>query len=196
MCSLPAARHFALLAPLSRALSCEVLLPCSGCCAAALRPNGKPVERCRMEGRPYTFSDEIGRLHDRRCRPATARKPIRSCVSRGDSPRLSPVTLVIRADFYAAVQFDDGCGIGFTCVSDRHANGSGQGWIEFEFELQEILHQASVFGDGLSFDQRNTEERNIYVGRLRAIQPRLRALRQLLFRNGKVDPRKPRASPS
>ena len=33
-------------------------------------------------------------------------------------------------------------------------NNSGQAWVEFEFELQEILDQPSMFGDGLSFDQR------------------------------------------
>ena len=42
-------------------------------------------------------------------------------------------------------------------------NNSGQAWIEFEFELQEILDQPSVFGDGLSFDQRNKTPDNICV---------------------------------
>ena len=45
---------------------------------------------------------------------------------------------------------------GFIYMRIDVLNNSGQAWVEFEFELQEILDQPSVFGDGLSFDQRNT----------------------------------------
>ncbi len=40
-------------------------------------------------------------------------------------------------------------------------NNSKLPWVEFEFELQEHLDKPSVFGDGLSFDQRRTDSENI-----------------------------------
>ena len=38
-------------------------------------------------------------------------------------------------------------------------NNSGLAWVEFEFELQEIQDVPSMFGDGLSFDQRRIGKR-------------------------------------
>ena len=55
-------------------------------------------------------------------------------------------------------------------------NNSGQAWVEFQFELQEILNQPSVFGDGLSFDQRNKTPDNIWSSSLRRFRPRFRTL--------------------
>ena len=91
----------------------------------------------------------------------------------------SPVTLVIRAT-------DRSCTRSRSAAMRRPAsphmrfvtlNNSGLAWVEFEFELQEIKDVPSMFGDGLSFDQRRTESRRYRVGQLRRFQPRLRALR-------------------
>ena len=98
----------------------------------------------------YSFSDEMGGF------------TIESVTGRGtrDNPIVltetlnssSPVTLVIRSvwpirPFDSAAFYDNG--ILYMRIVAR--NGSGHGWVEFEFELQELLHKASVFGDGLSF---------------------------------------------
>jgi hypothetical protein len=69
-------------------------------------------------------------------------------------------------------------------------NNSGKAWVEFEFELQEILGQASVFGDGLSFDQRNKTPDNILSSNYADFDRNFEPYDRLLFRNGTVDPLK------
>jgi hypothetical protein len=70
-------------------------------------------------------------------------------------------------------------------------NNSGHPWIEFEFELQEILDQASVFGDGLSFDQRNKSPDNIISSKLAKFSRNFEPYDRLLFTAGQVDPLTP-----
>lgn len=101
----------------------------------------------------YSFSDELGGFTIRaisglgsRASPIVIEEEIHSA---------SPVTLTVRA----AALADRAKLEGNLATSALHlrlliTNGSGQSWIEFEFELQEILHKSSEFGDGLSFDQR------------------------------------------
>ena len=67
-------------------------------------------------------------------------------------------------------------------------NNSGHPWIEFEFELQEVLGRPSVFGDGLSFDQRNRTPDNILSSNFSDFSRDFEPYDRLLFRNGKVDP--------
>ncbi|THF56692.1 hypothetical protein [Ollibium composti] len=69
-------------------------------------------------------------------------------------------------------------------------NNSGQPWVEFEFELQETLGQPSVFGDGLSFDQRNKSPDNIVSDRYAHFDRNFEPYDKLLFKDGKVDPLK------
>jgi hypothetical protein len=77
---------------------------------------------------------------------------------------------------------------GITHMRIEVLNNSGQAWIEFEFELQEILNQPSVFGDGLSFDQRNKAPQNIISSNFAEFDRNFEPYDRLLFKNGKVDP--------
>ena len=65
---------------------------------------------------------------------------------------------------------------GFLHLRIEVLNNSKLPWIEFEFELQEQLGKASLFGDGLSFDQRRVDSGNIWSESFAKLQPRLRTL--------------------
>ncbi len=137
----------------------------------------------------YTFSDELGGFHILSARGSGTRAdPI---VIRQELESSSPVTLVIRANG-PIEPYSNARGVanGFIHLRAEVVNNSGQAWIEFEFELQEQLRKASVFGDGLSFDQRRSDSDNIgsdsFADYTRDFEPYDR----LLFRNGRVDPLK------
>ena len=101
----------------------------------------------------------------------------------------SPVTLVIRADDgHARHSRSAATPDGFTYLRIVVLNNSGQAWVEFEFELQEIKDQPSMFGDGLSFDQRSTESENIWSDSFAEFSRDFEPYDRLLFRDGKVDP--------
>jgi hypothetical protein len=132
----------------------------------------------------YTFSDEMGGFTiDGISGKGTLKDPV---VLRETFTSSSPVTLVIRADYYATGKFYMD-GILYLRIVTR--NGSGQGWVEFEFELQELLHQASVFGDGLSFDQRNTERDFVSSDSFARFSRDFEPFDKLLFTQGKIDPK-------
>ena len=89
----------------------------------------------------------------------------------------TPVTMVIRT--IRPIRPFDFSGLyanGFMHMRIEVLNNSKLPWVEFEFELQEQFGKPSVFGDGLSFDQRRTESRNIYSAELYRLQPGFRAL--------------------
>ncbi|HWK65484.1 MAG TPA: hypothetical protein VNS34_11115 [Rhizobiaceae bacterium] len=101
----------------------------------------------------------------------------------------SPVTMVIRATM--PIRPFDQSGVfagGFMHFRIVVLNNSGQPWIEFEFELQELLGQPSVFGDGLSFDQRRDESGNISSDSFAHYRRDFEPYDRLLYRDGKVDP--------
>jgi hypothetical protein len=137
----------------------------------------------------YSFSDELGGFtidavsgtgqHDD---PVVIRETFTSA---------SPATLVIRAKRPIRA-FDSGVfyanGILYLRILAR--NGGGQGWVEFEFELQEILHQPSTFADGLSFDQRSARKENISSDSFAEFSRDFEPYDKLLFRKGQVDPDK------
>ena len=138
-------------------------------------------------GGAYSFSDELGGFTiESVSGRGTRADPI---VIVEELVSATPVTLVIRAtnsirpldtsEFFAD-------GILFMRIVAR--NGSGQGWVEFEFELQEILLQASVFGDGLSFDQRDGAKVNISSDGFDTFSRDFEPYDKLLFKDGKVDP--------
>ena len=138
-------------------------------------------------GGAYSFSDEMGGFTINSVSGSGTRKdPI---VIHETFNSSSPVTLVIRAK-RPIRQFDTGSfyanGILYMRVVVR--NGSGQGWLEFGFELQEILHQPSVFGDGLSFDQRSEDRELISSDSFAEFSRDFEPYDKLLFRYGKVDP--------
>jgi hypothetical protein len=135
----------------------------------------------------YSFSDELGGFRILDVTGTGARDDPFVIVEEFSSS--SPVTLTIRAT--APVRPLDRSG--FFANGDLHVrieavNGSGQAWVEFEFELQEVRDQPSLVGDGLSFDQRKERTETIgsdsFAGFSRDFEPYDR----LLYRDGHVDP--------
>ncbi|MBZ9674829.1 hypothetical protein [Mesorhizobium sp. ES1-1] len=137
----------------------------------------------------YSFSDELGGF----------RITGASGIGTSDDPLViteelnsaTPVTLTIRTTkpiqaFGSAREFANG----IMYMRIDVLNNSGQAWIEFQFELQEILNRPSVFGDGLSFDQRNKTPDNIRSSNFADFDRDFEPYDRLLFRNGKVDPLK------
>lgn len=137
----------------------------------------------------YSFSDELGGF----------RITGTSGVGTKDDPLViteelnsaTPVTLTIRTTkpiqpFGTAGEFANG----LMYMRIDVLNNSGQAWVEFQFELQEILDQPSVFGDGLSFDQRNKRPDNIVSSSFADFDRDFEPYDRLLFKNGKIDPLK------
>jgi len=137
----------------------------------------------------YSFSDELGGFH------------ITGVSGRGskDDPFVvteelnsaTPVTLTIRAadpiqPFGTPGEF----ATGLLYMRIDVLNNGGQGWIEFQFELQATLGQPSVFGDGLSFDQANKTPTNIWSSSFADYDREMEPYDRLLFRRGKIDPLK------
>ncbi|TIO55449.1 MAG: hypothetical protein E5X98_21150, partial [Mesorhizobium sp.] len=108
----------------------------------------------------YSFSDELGGF----------RITGASGIGTKDDPLViteelnsaTPVTLTIRA-IRPIEAFGRAGNVanGVMYMRIDVLNNSSLPWVEFQFELQEILDQPSVFGDGLSFDQRNKNPDNI-----------------------------------
>jgi hypothetical protein len=137
----------------------------------------------------YSFSDELGGFTIRSVSGIGSRaNPI---VIEEELHSASPVTLTVRA---AAMSTGDKVEEGNLATSALHMrivvqNASGQSWIEFEFELQEILHHASIFSDGLSFDQRRENAQEITSSSFARYSRDFEPYDRLRFIEGKVDPR-------
>ncbi|MDX8446123.1 hypothetical protein [Mesorhizobium captivum] len=137
----------------------------------------------------YSFSDELGGF----------RITGASGIGTKDDPLViteelnsaTPVTLTIRAarPIEAFGKAGDVAN-GIMYMRIDVLNNSALPWVEFQFELQEILDQPSVFGDGLSFDQRNKTPDNIWSSNFADFDRAFEPYDRLLFRNGKVDPLK------
>ena len=138
------------------------------------------------EAGAYSFSDELGGFRiagvsgkGTRDDPIVIQEEINSA---------TPVTMVIRT--VRSIRPFDYSGLyanGFLHVRLEVLNNSELPWIEFEFELQERLGKASVFGDGLSFDQRRTDSGNISSGSFLEYSRAFEPYDRLLFREGTVD---------
>lgn len=145
-------------------------------------------ERLLWEGGPFTFSDELGGFRITGVAGSgTKADPI---VITEELLSATPVTLVIRANrpirpYDAATDSVTG----FTHFRIDILNASAQAWIEFEFELQEILGKASLFGDGLSFDQRRLDGVDVTSSAFATFSRDFEPYDRLRFLNGKVDPR-------
>lgn len=137
----------------------------------------------------YSFSDELGGFVIRGVSGTGARdNPI---VVEQEFNAASPVTLVIRAarrirPFAQVGDFANGI-IHMRIVA---LNNSGLAWTEFEFELQEILGKTSLFGDGLSFDQRRSHSENISSDSFARYSRDFEPYDRLVFSEGHVDPLK------
>ena len=137
----------------------------------------------------YSFSDELGGFHITGASGlGTKEDPL---VISEELNSSTPVTLTIRTTkpiqpFSTNGEFANGV----LYMRIEVLNNSGQAWVEFQFELQEILNQPSVFGDGLSFDQRNKTPDNILSSAYADFDRDFEPYDRLLFKNGKIDPLK------
>ncbi len=134
----------------------------------------------------YSFSDELGGFRLLSANGSgTADDPF---VLIPELESASPVTMVIRATkpirpFADPRQF----ATGFLPIHLEVVNNSALPWVEFGFELQEHLGMASLFGDGLSFDQRITDSKSISSDHFRSFSRNFEPYDRLLFREGDVN---------
>lgn len=135
----------------------------------------------------YSFSDELGGFRITSATGSGTRDdPV---VISEEMNSASPVTLVIRTIRpIRAFDFSGDFANGYLHMRLEILNNSRLAWVEFEFELQEILHEPSLFGDGLSFDQRRTNSRTIYSDSFSEYSRDFEPYDRLLLRRGKVDP--------
>jgi hypothetical protein len=135
----------------------------------------------------YSFSSELGGFRILGVTGSGSRND--PFVIEQELQSASPVTLVIRATtaihpFALSGTFANG----FMYLRLHCFNNSGLAWTEFEFELQEIRGQPSVFGDGLSFDQRKSSSATISSDSFREFDTDFEPFDRLLFRDGAIDP--------
>jgi hypothetical protein len=137
----------------------------------------------------YSFSDEEGGFRITGVSgTGTKADPV---VVTEELDSATPVTLTIRT-IRPIKPFAEGGDYanGILYMRINALNNSGKAWVEFEFELQEILGQPSVFGDGLSFDQRNKKPDNIISSNYARFDRNFEPYDRLLFDDGNVDPAK------
>ncbi|RJG47298.1 hypothetical protein D3Y55_17445 [Mesorhizobium sp. DCY119] len=158
-------------------------------CAISVDAQEEKPEVKRWLAGAYSFSDELGGFKIRAIGGTGTREdPI---VIEEELVSASPVTMVIRTTKpIRPFDFSGKYANGFIHLKLIIWNSSEQAWIEVEFELQEILGQPSLFGDGLSFDQRRTDSKNIYSDSFADFSRDFEPYDRLLYRNGKVDPRR------
>ena len=147
---------------------------------------GQEVDTKRWQAGAYSFSDELGGFRIVSASgKGTKDDPI---VIREEMNSASPVTMVIRTVRpIRPFDYSGRYANGFLHVRVDILNNSALPWIEFEFELQEQLGKASVFGDGLSFDQRRSNSGNIWSESFNEYSRAFEPYDRLLFREGKVD---------
>lgn len=135
----------------------------------------------------YSFSDELGGfIITRVSGSGTKDDPV---VIEEELQSTNPVTLVIRAEnVLGPFSFGGDAGLGFTHFRFVARNNSNLAWIEYEFELQEIKDMPSLFGDGLSFDQRRMDGEDIHSDSFERFSRDFEPYDRLRFTNGKVDP--------
>jgi len=154
---------------------------------AAAVPAGAADDLGRWHAGPYSYSDELGGFAIVDISgTGTLDDPV---VLTQEFFSASPVTLVIRAEQPIRPRFVEGnYANGFIYLRVVALNNSGLPWLEFEFELQEILGEPSTFGDGLSFDQRRTDSTNIGSDRYARFNRDYEPYDRLVFNDGYTDP--------
>jgi hypothetical protein len=142
-----------------------------------------PADDGRWYAGHYSFSEELGGFRilsvtgsGTRTDPIEINEELYSA---------DPVTLVIRAAKPLGTSTLTGGAFHLRVVS---LNKSGLGWIEFEFELQEIRGKPSDFSDGLSFDQINPSPDLISSDRFASFENRFESFDRLRFSGGHADP--------
>jgi hypothetical protein len=136
---------------------------------------------------PYSFSDELGGFRIVGASGSGSKSD--PFLVTEEFTSASPATMVIRATtpirpFDSSSLFASG----FMHMRIVVLNNSGLPWVEFEFELQETYRQPSVFGDGLSFDQRRNDSGNISSDSFARFNRTYEPYDRLLYREGKIDP--------
>lgn len=135
----------------------------------------------------YSFSDELGGFTIHSASGIGTRADPIVIVQELNSA--SPVTMVIRAtETIRPYALAGDYANGMIHMRIKATNASGLPWLEFEFELQEILRQPSVYGDGLSFDQRRTSSDAIVSSRFKRFDDRFEPYDRLIYFDGFVDP--------
>lgn len=121
--------------------------------SAALLGAG-PGDDGRWQAGQYSFSDELGGFRIQAVSGTGSRSdPV---LLRQKLYTASAVVLVIRTTGEVPrYAYDERAGAGYLFIEIETLNASNLPWVEFEFELQEMRGISSVYGDGLSFDQRN-----------------------------------------
>ena len=69
----------------------------------------------------------------------------------------------------------------------RSVNRSEAGWIGYHLELQEEIGKASIYGDGLSFNQLSRKSDNVLSSRFANHELEYEPGDRLIFRDGWVD---------
>ena len=138
---------------------------------------------------PYAFSDELGGFSIVTIHGLGTRDDPVHIVQRFGTA--GPATLVIRATrpinpFGRPTDYSTGT---IYMVLDI-TNDSGVPWIGFELALQEKYEEPSIFGDGLSFDQRRFDRETASSDAFADTHYDFEPYDRLLFENGFVDPRK------
>jgi hypothetical protein len=148
--------------------------------AAGLAIAGAPTaSAAELFAGGYSFSDELGgfRLVSASGR-GTADDPV---VLVEELPSVDPVILVIRRHGVGAGQ------VQLTLVKQVF-NRSKRIWAGFEVELQEILHEPSVYSDGLSFKQFSIQDTDIESDTFTLNERRYEPYDRIAFQGGSVDP--------
>jgi hypothetical protein len=156
---------------------------------ALLAPGAASAEETpskRWVAGAYSFSDELGGFRITGIAGTGAKDD--PLVIQEELHSATPVIMVIRtARPIRPFDYSGYYANGFLHVRIEVLNNSKLPWIEFESELQEQLGRASVFGDGLSFDQRRTESGNIWSESFAEYSRDFEPYDRLLFRQGKID---------
>lgn len=156
-----------------------VLLP------AALLGAG-PGDDGRWQAGQYSFSDELGGFRIQAVSGTGSRSdPV---LLRQELYTASAVVLVIRTTgAVPRYAYDERAGAGYLFIEIETLNASNLPWVEFEFELQELRGISSVYGDGLSFDQRNVGSTQIGSSAFVTHDRKFEPYDRLLFQSGTVD---------
>ncbi|WP_367715324.1 hypothetical protein AB2N04_15360 [Nitratireductor sp. GISD-1A_MAKvit] len=144
-----------------------------------------PGDDGRWHAGQYSFSDELGGFRILAASGAGSRSdPVRL---KQELYSASAVVLVIRSGGdVPRYAFDERSG-GFLFIEIETLNASNLPWVEFEFELQELRGISSVYGDGLSFDQRNIVARHTGSSAFATHDRKFEPHDRILFQAGTVD---------
>ncbi|SEB92582.1 hypothetical protein SAMN05216452_3702 [Nitratireductor aquibiodomus] len=153
--------------------------------SAALLGAG-PGDDGRWQAGQYSFSDELGGFRIQAVSGTGSRSdPV---LLRQELYTASAVVLVIRTTGEVPrYAYDERAGAGYLFIEIETLNASNLPWVEFEFELQEMRGISSVYGDGLSFDQRNVGSAQIGSSAFATHDRKFEPYDRLLFQSGTVD---------